>query len=97
MKHFCGSSRLSWVALVQNVSASSTLWQSHTVINAAHVCACVYSLCDAEDRSQSLVLANVGAALLACCLHVGHPEVQIECLGLTSGDPEFIDLSRSQA
>lgn len=76
MKHFCGSRRLSWVALGQNVSASSTLWQSPTVINVAHVRACVYSLCGAEDGSQSLVLANVGAALSACCLHVGPPETR---------------------
>lgn len=43
MKHSCGSRRLSRVVLVQNVSASSTLGQVHTVVNVAHVYAYVYS------------------------------------------------------
>lgn len=45
MKHSCGSRRLSRVVLVQNVSASSTLGQVHTVVNVAHVYAYVYYLC----------------------------------------------------
>lgn len=81
------------------MSASSTLWQVHTVtlvlLSVAHVCVCVP--CGAEDGSQSLVLAKAGCPLSLLSTCASPRNLQIECLGLTSGDPEFIDLSRSWA